>query len=102
MAYLGNLKGPRESVILDELGPQYFGVSPAQLEEDIDYHHFAESRSEVVPIHVDENGRAYIKFSTPNGPIQFYLENKYSLEGDIETFTKEEKLRWVSRNKSAD
>lgn len=102
MAYLGNLKGPRESVILDELGPGYFRVSPAQLEEDINYHQFAESRSEVVPVHVDEIGRGYIKFSTPDGPIRFYLEGKYNLEGDIDTFTPEEKLRWLSKNRSMD
>jgi hypothetical protein len=67
VAYLGNLNGPRESEIQDRLGASYFGCSPAALEEDIAHHVYAESRDEVVAVHVDHQGHAYVEFSSPTG-----------------------------------
>lgn len=104
MAYLGNKNGPRESDILNRLGPNYFGCSPAGLEEDISYHVYAESRGEVVPVHIDEEGRPYIEFSSSDKskPQRFYLEeNGYILRGDIKTFSEEENDRWKKRTAGA-
>jgi hypothetical protein len=100
MAYLGNKDGPRESDILNHLGPGYFGCSPAQLEEDISYHLYAESRNEVVPVHIDEDGRPYIEFSSPDPErINRYVleEHDYLLKGEIKTFSNDEQLRWQER-----
>ncbi len=100
MAYLGNKDGPRESEILDRLGPAYFGCSIEGLEEDINHHRYAESRGEVVPVHVDEAGRPYVEFSSPiPGRVQRFVleEHGYHLRGKIETFSIEEKTIWAQR-----
>lgn len=100
MAYLGNINGPRESEILDKLGHSFFRCSPGELEEDISYHRFAESRSEIAPVHIDFNGSPYIEFSIKElkAPSKFILEEHgYSLKGYIKTFTEEEFLRWQAR-----
>jgi hypothetical protein len=73
---------------------QYFGISPEDLENEISYFRYGESRGDVAPIHVDETGRPYIVFSTPNGPGRFYLEGKYQLRGELLTYTEEETLYW--------
>jgi len=101
MAFVGNLKGPRESFIIDCLGPNYFGCSAAGLEEDIAFHVEAESRSEVVPVHVDEIGQPFIVFSSPDSkrPQRYYLEKEgYFLEGGIKTFTEVEQRKWLGRH----
>jgi hypothetical protein len=98
MAFVGNLKGPRESFILDCLGPNYFGCSVSGLEEDIAFHVDAERRSEVVPVHVDETGKPFIVFSSSDSqkPQRYYLEeNGSSLEGEIKTFTDIEQRAWL-------
>ena len=100
MAYLGNRNGPRESEIVDRLGPSYFGCSPVGLEEDISHHIYAESRGKVVPVHIDEKGRPYIEFSSPRpGKVNWFIleEHGYQLKGKINTFTDEEQLRWQKR-----
>lgn len=100
MAYLGNKNGPRESDIINRLGYSYFGCSPAELEEDISYHHYAESRDDVMPVHVDENGRPYIELSSPRvGKIHRYIleEHGYMISGEIKTFAEEEHVRWQRR-----
>lgn len=56
MSNIGNRNGPRESEILNKLGPNYFGCSAEDLESDISHHQYAESRGEVVPVHIDEKG----------------------------------------------
>ena len=102
MAFVGNLKGPRESFILDCLGPNYFGCSIAGLEEDIAFHVEAERRNEVVPVHVDETGQPFIVFSSSDSkkPQRFYLEEKgYFLKGVIKTFTDAEQQAWLGRHK---
>jgi hypothetical protein len=100
MAYLGNRDGPRESDILDRMGFSFFGCSPIGLEEDISYHRFAEARGEVVPVHVDQTGRAYVVFSSPQpGKTTRYVleEHGYSLMGNIATFSEEESAHWLMR-----
>lgn len=97
MAYLGNKTGPRESDILNRLGPGYFGCSPAELEEDISYHLYAESRNEIVAVHVDEVGRPYVEFSAPKASkIHRYIleEHGHMLRGKIKTYTEEEQVKW--------
>ncbi len=101
MSYLGNADGPRESEILEKLGPIYFGCSPADLESDISFHNFAESKGEIVPVHVDEKGRPYIIFSSPDpGTTQIFVLEKhgYKLEGEIKTFSENESSLWKNRN----
>ncbi len=74
MSYIGNRNGPRELEILNKLGPNYFGCSAEDLESDISHHQYAESRGEVVPVHIDEKGRPYIKFSSPKpGETQRFI-----------------------------
>jgi len=36
VACLGNLNGPKESVIVQTLGHEYFGITPAQLPADVE------------------------------------------------------------------
>lgn len=100
MAYLGNRDGPRESDILDRMGFSFFGCSPVGLEEDISCHRFAEARGEVVPVHVDQAGRAYVLFSSPvAGKTTKYVleEHGYNLRGNIATFSEEEFAHWRMR-----
>lgn len=97
MAFVGNSKGPRESFIIDCMGPNYFGCSAAGLEEDIAFHVEAERRGEVVPVHIDDTGQPFIVFSSSDSksPQRYYLEEKgYYLEGEIITFTEEEQRAW--------
>ena len=100
MSYLGNKNGPKESEILNKLGSDYFGCSGENLEVDISNHSYAESRDEVVPVHVDEKGRSYVIFSSTrhNMPQRFILEaHGYILKGEIKTFTDEEAAHWKKR-----
>ena len=87
MSYLGNLSGPKESEIFDRLGANYFGISPAELEDEISHQRFAESRKEIVPIRIDEDSEPYILLSSPdkkaNGQ-RFYLRKEgYILNGKM-------------------
>ncbi|MEK6323996.1 MAG: hypothetical protein AABN33_20330 [Acidobacteriota bacterium] len=82
------------------MGFSYFGCTPAGLEEDISYHRFAEARGEVVPVHVDQTGRAYVEFSSPEqGKTTKYVleEHGYNLRGNIATFSEEERAHWRTR-----
>lgn len=85
MAFIGNIDGPRESDILEKLGAGFFEISQEALYEDINSHNFAESRSEVTPVLIDENSEPFIKLSGPKiGVIKFYLrENGYDLSGEV-------------------
>lgn len=101
MAYLGNEKGPRESEILNRLSSDFFGITPAQLESDIEWNEDAERRGEVQPVHVDEDGRPFIVYSRPKGKdVRFYLEDHgFKLEGKIKTFSEDETNRWENRDR---
>lgn len=87
MAYIGNKDGPRESVIVEHLGHEYFGITPAQLAEEVACYRDEEMRGEVGPVQRDEDGRHYLLFSGPGGKQKkFYLEEHgYVLTGTIET-----------------
>ena len=101
MAFIGNTNGPRESQVLQSLGSQYFGCSPAGLENDISHAEFSEQRGEVVPVHVDQSGLAYLEFSSPQPgrPQRYYLaEYGFELQGDVQTFTDEERMNWLVRS----
>lgn len=97
MAFLGNLQGPRESEIVEKLGLEYFGIDWERIENDIEW--YSERRGEVVPVHVDEEGKTYIIFSSPDKKGQrFYLkEAGYQLTGPIKTFTEDEQKRWKDK-----
>src|SRR5512140_1077527 len=97
MAFLAHRFGPRESELLGRLGHVLFGCSPAELEEDISSHEYAEARGEVVPVHVDRAGRPYVEFSfrAPPSPRPFYLlDHGDDLPAHIVTFTKDESRCW--------
>jgi hypothetical protein len=87
VAYLGNLNGPKESEIVQKLGHEYFGITPAQLAADVELWEESERDLTVVPVYLDEPGRPYILFSRKNFHTErYYLhENGWRLEGDIET-----------------
>lgn len=94
MAFLGSLNGPRESDIFSELGYEYFGCTREQLENEIEHCRYAESREEVVAVHIDDEGTPYIIVTRPSGPTRLHLTGKWSLSGDVLTFTVEEKTCW--------
>ena len=85
MSFLGNKKGPRESEIIEKLGPDYFGISWAELENEISHQRANESREEIVPVMIDSSGEPYIVFSSPNKQTQrFYLRKEgYKLRGKV-------------------
>ncbi len=87
MGYVGNKAGPKKSIIVDKLGPQYFGISPQDLEVEIEDYQNEESRGVVNPVCVDDQGRYYLVFFAPGRKTQrFYLdENGCKLDGDILT-----------------
>ncbi len=94
MAFLGNANGPRESKVVDELGHEYFGITPAALYSDVEDYAYGEARGHVVPVHVDHDGRPYVLFSRPSGPDRFYLVGQFKLAGTIATYSPEEQDRW--------
>ena len=85
MSYLGNKNGPRESEILERLGPDYFGITSEALENEISHNRLAESRGEVVHVKIDEKGDPFIIFSsTDKKEIRFYLiKEGYNLRGNV-------------------
>jgi hypothetical protein len=85
MFFLRNLKGPKESEIIEKLWPDYFGITWEQLEVDISYHRDAERRNEIVPVRIDNSGEPYIFFSSPDKKGQrFYLRKEgYKLIGSV-------------------
>lgn len=84
MAYVGNTHGPRKSEIVDRLGPEYFGITGADLEAEIGLYDGDEQRGVVDPVRKDKQGRYYLVFRAPGGGSQkFYLdEHGYSIPGD--------------------
>jgi len=88
MAYIGNFRGPKKSVIVAKLGPDYFGITSEQLNEEIYFYKVDEENMEVDSVHVDENGKPYVIFRAPLGKFQrFYLhEHGYILTGTIKTY----------------
>jgi phosphoglucomutase len=86
MSFVGNKKGPRKSQIVQKLGPDYFGISTAELQVEIDLYLDDERDGIVDPVYVDKQGRHFIVFNAPNGGTQrFYLEeNGYYFEGKID------------------
>ena len=87
MACLGNLNGPKESVIVQTLGHEYFDITPTQLAADVELWEESERELRVVPVYLDELGRPHIVFSRRNFRTErYYLhENGWRLGGDIET-----------------
>src|SRR5258708_31157566 len=86
VACLGNLNGPKGSVIVQTLG-HYFGIAPVQLAADVELWEEPERELRVVPVYLDELGRPHLVFSRRNFRTErYYLhENGWRLGGDIET-----------------
>lgn len=85
MSYLGNKNGPRESEMIERLGPDYFGITLEALENEILHSRVAESREEVVPVRIDENGQPFVLFSSPDkkGQRFYLLREGYVLQGMV-------------------
>ncbi len=85
MSFLGNLNGPKESEIVEKLGPDYFGTTWKQLLIEISFFKDAENRREIVPVRIDDSGEPYILFSSPDGKgKKFYLQREgYLLHGSV-------------------
>jgi hypothetical protein len=100
MTFAGKARGPCESEILQSLGASHFGCTPAGLEDGISFARFSEMRSELVPVHVDEHGKAYVEYSPlmPGRTQRLYLEEQgFGLDGHIQTFTEDECVRRIVR-----
>lgn len=91
MGFIGNQNGPRKSEIVLKLGYKYFGITPEELNEEINLYLEEENRGEVDPVYVDNNDKPYILFYAPTKRVQkFFLEEHgYFLEGNILTHAKE-------------
>lgn len=90
MAYVGNRNGPRESEIVARLGATYFGISPEELDAEIQLYRDDEEDDEVTPVRRDDDGRYYILFKAPEGGQQWFFldEHGYTLEGDVRIWPK--------------
>jgi hypothetical protein len=85
MGYVGNLQGPRKSIIFGSLGPEYFGITTEQLEIDIRDNEDEENNKTIDPVYIDKNGRFYLIFNAPRSKTQkYYLdEHGYKLRGKV-------------------
>jgi phosphoglucomutase len=76
MTFLGDKKGPRMSTIISSLGHKYFGISPSQLDEEIQWHEKYERDGVIDPVFIDADGQYYVLFEASGGGSQkFYLED---------------------------
>jgi hypothetical protein len=101
VVYPGHLRGPRESEIVDRLGFNYFGISPAHLEYDIEMWQESERLSEVQSVHVDDNRQPCIFLSKGKiEPARFHLARQL-FRGWTKTFTKEGAEHWRRRSEQA-
>lgn len=100
MAYVGNTHGPRKSEIVERLGPEYFGITGADLEAEIGLYEGDELRGEVDPVRKDKQGRYYLRFRAPGGGGQrFYLdEHGYSIPGKVKIWEESESAVEAKRN----
>src|SRR3989344_7732670 len=102
MAGLGRYGGPRQSIIIERLGHEYFGITAGALYDDYVAECYGECRGVVVPVHVDEVGYVYVIFSKPSGGSQrYYLaDDEAALLGDtFETYILQECRMWQSARK---
>lgn len=100
MSFLGNLNGPKESEIIEKLGPDYFGITWEQLENEISHNRYAESRKEVVPVRIDDAGELYILFSSLDKRGQrFYLNREgYQLHGKVDCINDQGEIIYLDFN----
>jgi hypothetical protein len=85
MSFLGNLDGPKESEIVEKLGPDYFGITWEELDTDILYYRDSEARKEVIPVRIDNSGEPYLLLSSSDKKGQpFYFQGEgYRLNGRV-------------------
>lgn len=83
MGYVGNRNGPCKSVIVDNLGLDYFGITAEQLETEIEIYKDEEWHGDIDLVYVDKDRRPYLLFNAPGNKTQkFYLdEYGYKLKG---------------------
>ena len=74
MGFVGNVNGPRKSVVVAKLGHDYFSISSEELTLEMEDYKNDEFRGVVDPVYLDEHGRHYLRFYAPGGGTQrFYL-----------------------------
>ena len=97
MGYVGNRNGPRKSIIVDNLGPSYFGITAKQLEDEIEIYKDEEWRGDIDPVYIDKDRRPYLLFNAPGNKTQkFYLdEYGYKLRGKVLALVKG-KETWIN------
>ena len=86
MAYFGKRHDKlKKSIIVEELGYEYFGITYEQWMQDIHDYKKDEEDGIIDPVCVDENENYYLEFSAPNKFIQrYYLDElKDFLVGNI-------------------
>lgn len=76
MVCLGHRKGPRTSEIIGKLGCTYFGITPQELASEIEWQEYFENTFDTIgPVHMDESGRVFVIFSSPDKKGQrYYLD----------------------------
>ncbi len=86
MAFLGCSTGPKESEIVAKLGHTYFGITPAELDDDIRSYEDSERRGEIQPVYLDQLGDPYLILSRPDArSVRFYFfEHGYSFGRDVD------------------
>ena len=86
MAFLGCSTGPRESEVVERLGHNYFGITTAELHEDIQMYEDSERRGEIQPVYLDQIGSPYLILSRRSArSVRFYFfEHGYSFGPDVD------------------
>lgn len=86
MAFLGCSTGPRESEIVGRLGHPYFGITPAELDDDIRMYEDSERRGEIQPVYLDQIGSPYLILSRRGArSARFYfIEHGYSFGPSVD------------------
>lgn len=94
MAYFGKKhKNLKKSILVEELGFEYFGITYEQWLQDIHDYKKDEEDCIIDPVYLDENGKYYLEFLTPQRSIQRYYLDKYKelLVGNILIENKKER-----------
>jgi hypothetical protein len=67
------------------MGHTYFGITPAELDDDIRTYEDSERRGEIQPVYLDHLGSPYVILPRPDArSVRFYFfEHGYSFGRDI-------------------
>ncbi len=91
MSYIGRLNGPRKEDIMRRLGNEYFGVSPGELERNVEAEQALTEKGKVTPVYVDENSNPFAVFEKKAGDAAllrayyFLMDERAALGHDFQT-----------------